>query len=193
MKVLIFSLLIAVVACSEINPTCFTAGLTDGSCDWYKDCLQVAYDCPATGYNAYPLGYGYFYCSKFMTNISLYPPQAQEWIENTLVCLKVALKEPFYDKAALGDDISCATLTNEAFSSHPECYVQSGFCQLWTEQSLEDRVKTAWALHDTYDLSTFMNVRSVKQVVETLENCVENGVDRDLIDPIIHILEGDSE
>jgi hypothetical protein len=127
------------------------------SCDFYTQCLETKYKCGPTGY---PVGYGFKYCSKFIKNIAEYPPKGQEWIKKTLVCLKKALLPEFQ---------SCSTLYDAAFDSHPRCYYESGFCDMFIDQG--NLRKTVSALLNTYEIKDFASITSLKQIFDTAKLC----------------------
>jgi hypothetical protein len=131
-----------------------------GTCDYYQACLEEKYHC---GPNGYPVGYGFKYCSKFVAFYEYFPPKGKEWVTKTLVCLKQAL-HPLY----LAES-NCETILNAAFDSHPECYFQSGFCDLFLDR--ENILKTLKALLKVYEIRDFMSVTSLKQVYDTARMC----------------------
>lgn len=132
----------------------------NGNCDFYVQCLEPKYKCGPTGY---PVGYGFKYCSKFTKNLNEYPAGGQEWIRKTLICLKKALVPEFS---------SCSQLYNTAFDSHPRCYYESGFCDLFLDHA--NVRQTVAALLKTYEIQDFTNVTSMKQVLETAKMCGAN-------------------
>ena len=138
------------------------------SCSWYSTCLQRTFKCPL---DSYPLGYGLKYCSRFTSMRNEFPPMARDWISKTLVCLKKSLV-PFAASPTKGTTkAKCDQLTDAAFQSHSYCYVQNGFCQLFTEQSMSDMTQTCKALRKVYDLGDLFQSRSLGQIVETVKGC----------------------
>jgi hypothetical protein len=127
------------------------------SCDFYTKCLETKYKCGPTGY---PVGYGFKYCSKFVKNINDYPAKGQEWIKKTLVCLK---------KALVPELNSCQNLYNVAFNSHPKCYYDSGFCDMFLDQG--NLKQTVTALLKTYEIQDFASITSLNQIFETAKLC----------------------
>lgn len=87
--------------------------------------MEGAYHC---GSNGYPVGYGNKYCSRFLERYDKFSPAGKKWIDQTLVCLKNALKDSLLNN----DKESCTNLKTIAYDSHPKCYVDSGFCKLFT-------------------------------------------------------------
>ena len=92
-------------------------------CSYYPDCVEAEYQCGPSGY---PLGYGLKYCNKFVDNFDLYDADGQAWIEGTLICLKEALLPLVLDNTGQ----TCSSLSDYAFNSHVDCYVDNGFCGL---------------------------------------------------------------
>jgi hypothetical protein len=132
----------------------------NGDCEFYTQCLEEKYKCGAQGY---PVGYGYKYCSKFIRFFDDFPATGKKWVENTLVCLKNAL-HPLYQESS-----NCEVIYAVAFASHPECYFQSGFCDLFIDKT--NILQTLKALLNVYEVYDFMSVTSMKQVYETAKLC----------------------
>ncbi|KAF1990724.1 hypothetical protein K402DRAFT_202489 [Aulographum hederae CBS 113979] len=91
------------------------------SCTFYRNCAEPTSECGESGY---PLKYGERNCMKFTNNINRFTKQGREWITNTMHCLQVAMVP------VLQTCPSCNSLRDAAFASHPDCYVNSGFCSL---------------------------------------------------------------
>lgn len=150
------------------SPRCNDHDLLASTCTWYTSCLQPAFNCNS---NAYPLGYGNKYCSRFTNAMNMFTPMGKAWIQKTMVCLKKALAPYANSKVKSGRGVSCNQLTDIAFNSHPRCYVESGFCKLFTEQNFDDVVKTCKALWRVFDLKDLFQPRGVKQIAATLKTC----------------------
>lgn len=150
------------------SPGCTDQELASPSCKWYSSCLQSAFNCPA---DSYPLGYGNKYCTRFTEALDMFTPMGKSWIMKTMVCLKKALGP--YAKAMdqTGKGVTCDQLTDIAFDSHPTCYVESGFCQLFKEQDFADMTKTCKALWHVFDMKDLFQARGVKQISATLKTC----------------------
>jgi hypothetical protein len=85
-------------------------------------CAEETLHC---GPDGYLIGYGARYAERFYRHTRPWmSPAGQRWLDATLVCLQVALRERI-DAAT-----SCADVRTLAFDSHPECYVDAGFCHL---------------------------------------------------------------
>ncbi|KAJ3162083.1 hypothetical protein HDU86_005781 [Geranomyces michiganensis] len=92
------------------------------TCSFYDQCLESAHPCGKDGYG---LGYGSVYCNSFKDNISRFSPKGQVWIQSVMHCLQVNLVPVLDD-----DNLTCPQLKTFAFGTHPQCYVQAGFCKL---------------------------------------------------------------
>ena len=156
---LLLSLLILSLIAFSLSQNC-DAMVTSSDCDFYTQCLEEKYHC---GIKGYPVGYGYKYCSKFLKYFDDFPPLGKLWVQNTLVCLKTAL-HPLYNERS-----SCDVIYSVAFASHPECYFESGFCELFTDR--RNILQTLKALLKVYEIQDFMSVTSLKQVFETAKLC----------------------
>lgn len=95
-----------------------------GSCSFYEVYLESRYRCGPTDY---PLGFGKKYCLAFAANQDKFTPQGREWMLNTMQCLQEAL---FPEAEGTSDITTCEQLENYAFSTHPKCYIDNGFCTL---------------------------------------------------------------
>jgi len=151
---LLFSLL-AVTLSTDCNSLSL-----NGTCEYYKTCLEEKYHC---GENGYPVGYGFKYCSKFILFFEEFPPKGKEWVTKTLVCLKQSLQPHYLSNS------NCETVYSAAFDSHPECYFQNGFCDLFLDRV--NILKTLKALLKVYEIQDFMSVTSLKQVYDTAKLC----------------------
>jgi hypothetical protein len=76
------------------------------------------------GLNSYPLIYGEKNCLAFQSNLNQFSAQGQAFIWATMLCLQTFLSTD------IQCDTTCASMSADAFNSHPTCYVQSGFCDL---------------------------------------------------------------
>ncbi|NRA67388.1 MAG: hypothetical protein HRU19_23090 [Pseudobacteriovorax sp.] len=135
--------------------------LGTGTCDFYSDCLEDAKSCGSEGY---AIGYGERYCERFSsrTDFSL---KGSEWRDATLVCLQKSLVETSQN-LRLGIDISCETITDTAFDSHPACYTQVGksVCDL----GLSDLS----VIYDVIDAGDVLSLRGLRQAVAVADTCI---------------------
>ena len=155
-------LLLAIFAYSLFN-TCQDLSTVKHDCSYYIECLENNYSCGADGY---PVGYGNKYCSRFLEFFNDFPREGQEWIEKTLTCLKKAIQ----DVISVKPEQTCKNIYDIAFNSHPDCYVNSGFCSAM----IHNTFSMTKALLKVYEVKDFMSFTSIKQVIVTAKKC---GVD----------------
>src|SRR5688572_32600927 len=81
-------------------------------------CAEATLSC---GPDGYLIGYGARYAERFYRHTRPWmSPVGQRWLDATLVCLQVALRERIDART------SCDDVRTLAFDSHPECYVDAG-------------------------------------------------------------------
>ncbi len=92
-------------------------------CDEY---LQIHEDLECKR-SHYPKSYGYKYCTKFRSEINdQLSPQGLTWSKKTEKCLINKLSQKL-----VNDRVSrCSKVKKIAYSQHPGCYIESGFCEL---------------------------------------------------------------
>ena len=99
-----------------------------GDCDFYL-CQEQKNPCGPQGYN---VGFGFKYCtkSKFELLNNMKTELGKSWVVNVFECLQKASQEKTI-LSILNDEVrSCDQIKSDAFDSHPDCYVDSGFCDL---------------------------------------------------------------
>eukprot|EP00164_Ancoracysta_twista_P003567 GFYU01004762.1.p1 GENE.GFYU01004762.1~~GFYU01004762.1.p1 ORF type:complete len:229 (-),score=86.00 GFYU01004762.1:106-792(-) len=132
---------------------------TPSTCNWYADCLEKTHPC---GPDGYALSYGGHYCQKF--HDQGWTGDLHTWMAATGDCLQHALL-PLLDK-----QVDCEELTDEAFDSHPQCYLNNGsgvsICQL----SLGDK----WKVVRVLEASAIFSTRSIKQMWAVAKGCLSN-------------------
>lgn len=119
-------------------------------------CAELTLHC---GPDGYLIGYGARYAERFYRNTRPWmSPAGKRWLDATLVCLQVALRDQ------IDASTSCDDVRTIAFDSHPECYVDSGFCRL----PLSD-----WfAVAATIDGRDWASQDALRQVTTTAQACV---------------------
>ena len=158
---LIKIILFLVLAASIYSDICHDTLLQE-NCEFYTKCIEPINNC---GQKGYPLGYGYRYCSKFTQLIDEFPPAGKLWVDWTRQCLKKALVN-FTTKS--NDPKNCAKLYKSAFDSHPNCYVQAGFCKLLVQS---DVLQSLTALFKVLEFKDLASLSSIKQMVLTAKSC----------------------
>jgi hypothetical protein len=156
--ILISLFFFGIVVCENCNEL-----ENNSTCDFYPKCLENKFNCGASGY---PLGYGNKYCNRFLTYFDKFSPAGQGWIQKTLVCLKhkiaPSLKDPY-------NAFTCSVVEKVAFDSHPQCYVESGFCDLFrNKDDLKSTLKGLFYVFEVKDLASAM---SFKQIFITAGKC----------------------
>ena len=160
---------------NEVMPTlapyCFSPGGID--CSWYRECLEARYSCEGTA-DGYAIEYAERYCNLYLDNYNDFSPSGRLWIDGVRKCLQVALVptlRPWVRK-------TCADISNDAFNSHPTCYVTPGsgapsICSL----SCADIWRTFYVVNVIGDALTSEPLKTGKQMLEVMGRCFINGGD----------------
>ena len=125
-----------------------------------EDCSQCEYylcrdnerseTCGAAGYYR---GFGYEYCERFLeVTTPQLSPAGQRFAHDVRRCLMQALED-------VPTDAACAAVTSTALGSHPDCYIEAGFCTL--------------PLHDWVAIAATIQPgdASFKEMLETAKRC----------------------
>ncbi|MCA9490657.1 MAG: hypothetical protein KC621_12085 [Myxococcales bacterium] len=112
------------------------------------------------GEDGYPLGYGAFYAERYLLEVRpLVSEAGQAFLDAVSVCLQ-------QDMAAFATDAStCDEVWDHGFSSHPDCYVASGFCEVDLESQL--------AIADAVEPEDTELPEQQEQVLEVAIRCLE--------------------
>lgn len=96
-----------------------------GTCDFYL-CQEQNHPCGVAGYN---LGFGYKYCSgsKFKLLPQMQKALGRSWVQNVFQCLQ---KRSWAESQRISDGKTCESIQKTSIASHPDCYVEAGFCKL---------------------------------------------------------------
>ncbi|KAL4477720.1 hypothetical protein ABPG74_002870 [Tetrahymena malaccensis] len=148
---------------------CLNEGLSNNDCNWYVNCLEDQFHCGPKGY---PEGYGFKYCSRFVEKYDKFSPAGQKWIDGTLTCLKQSLKDSLVNT----DNKTCKDVNKIAFDSHPRCYVENGFCELFTKQDIQEIYQTLLSLLQVYQMKDFLSIQSIKQVTIVTFDCLQKKI-----------------
>lgn len=147
------------LSCAPAAPswTCEPADAnTTGPDRWaYYDCVEATLaNGEGCGPAGYPEGYGGKYARRFLEDARpRMSPEGQAWIDRVLVCLQEALD------ARIGPESTCEEVWTAGFDTHPDCYVDAGFCTL----GFEDLVVVGTTI-DAVDLSLPDQVAQVERV-----------------------------
>lgn len=135
------------------------------NCSYYSACLEPELACGESGY---ALGYGERYCDAF-ANDTGFSAAGAAWRDNTMICLQRHLAS---ESPASVAAMSCTTLTDDAFDSHPACYTQPGssICDLPPSDVLV-------VLH-TISVSDLFSERALVQEAAVARTCVVDLVGR---------------
>ncbi|RMJ25355.1 hypothetical protein PHISP_03797 [Aspergillus sp. HF37] len=109
------------------------------------------------------MGYGYKYCEKFQEERARLSDAGQEWMVDVMLCLQRKL---ISQATGTSNITTCAELKDYAFSTHSQCYVDSGFCAL---------PPTDWlAVIEIVSLETMLeSFDSLSATTDTAGECVE--------------------
>ncbi len=153
-------IIFAFLSLTSAELRCLYSSQKSLDCSFYQDCLQDIYKCAPGGY---PLDYGFKYCTKFVSRFEHFPEEGQHWIDGTLKCLKEALLPVSFSRNS-----TCTEIKNIAFDSHPKCYIENGFCELFTKSTA---LKTVTELLNVYEIKDMVTLISMKQIFGTLSMC----------------------
>lgn len=147
------------------------------SCEYYSCIEEERLSC---GEGGYPLDYGVKYCQKLSAldfspaqgfiKPQVFPGDGNIWRDNVRECLQVEMDN--YFQSTPDEELSCQSLRDFAFASHPRCYTQTSvsFCELPPESVI--KVGTTIGLQDLF------TQESLKQVRDTAEICEEQLAER---------------
>jgi len=92
------------------------------SCEYYF-CRDAQRPQPC-GEKGYYQGFVGRYCNLFTeATVPRLSPKGQDWIANVRTCLQLSMEEA-------SDDWSCDEVKKFGYDAHPDCYVDTGFCEL---------------------------------------------------------------
>lgn len=140
-----------VTGCGIVEPN----AIAGHEATFYR-CAEQTLSC---GPDGYLLGYGTRYAERFYRSTRPWMSSAgKRWLDATLVCLQEKLRE------RIDASTSCDDVRTIAFDSHPECYVESGFCSL---------PLTDWfAVAATIDGRDWLSRDALRQVTTTARACL---------------------
>jgi hypothetical protein len=140
-----------VTSCPIVNPSAIA-----GHEATFYQCAEQTLHC---GPDGYLIGYGTRYAERFYRYTRPWmSPAGKRWIDATLVCLQETQRERI-DASTTCDDVRTI-----AFDSHPECYVESGFCEL--------PVTDWFAVAATIDGRDWLSQDALRQVSTTAHACL---------------------
>lgn len=137
--------------CPVVDP----AAIAGHEATFYR-CAEQTLRC---GPDGYLIGYGARYAERFYRRTRPWmSPAGQRWLDTTLVCLQATLRE------RIDASTSCDDVRTRAFDSHPECYVEAGFCAL----PLSDWFAVAVSI----DGRDWLSADAQRQVTATARACL---------------------
>ena len=101
-----------------------------GTCDFYL-CQEQKSPCGLDGYN---LSFGFKYCSdsRFKLLDQMKTKSDKNWVNDVFQCLQ---KNSFLKSMSLALR-TCDKIQSDAYDSHPNCYLDAGFCALETSEKI---------------------------------------------------------
>lgn len=127
MKLLIVTLSLFFSSLTLAQSTCTP---TNDSCNYYL-CKASQLRCTD---NDYPIRFGYRLCQRYLDDQAEAPRRLTAWLPKVRLCLQQKFEQLKVS--------SCSNIEDAAFSTHVDCYVQTGFCDL----SNSDR---GWLIYET--------------------------------------------
>lgn len=148
-----------------LAPYCFSPDGND--CSWYRECLEMRYPCEGTE-GGYAIEYAERYCNLFSDNNNEFAQSGIMWIDGVRKCLQVALVpslRPWISK-------TCADIKQDAFDSHPRCYVTPGsgapsICDL----SCSDIWSIFWVVNVIGDAITTAPIETGREMLGVIKGC----------------------
>ena len=134
-----------------------------GDCDFYT-CFENRRNCGSKGYM---LAYGRKYCNKFGEDYDNFTEQGQQWIDCTRQCLTGALRSSYRANTLAGQ--GCHDVKVLAFHTHVDCYVNCGFCNIWSTNKA--------ALFGVYSVKDFLQWQAIAQVTSVGNQCFVTAID----------------
>lgn len=118
--------------------------VSNSSCNFYEK-IGGQLNCELN--SDYCIQYGFKYCSKFQDLKKSGIGDLTKWVPKVTICLQRELSDPqVYDENSSPVTSSvCEKVRFRAFHSHPECYVNSGFCELTASSKQAAFNVVAWA------------------------------------------------
>ena len=104
-----------------------------------------------------------------MVQRSDFSKPAQQWLDDTLVCLKQGLIPDAENDA---EDESCTQISSNALNSHVKCFVEHGFCSLaFSMHNPFQDAQFLKSLMRVYDVEDLESLISIEHVHRTIQEC----------------------
>ncbi len=133
-----------------------------GSCDFYL-CQDKKNPCGVDGYN---LSFGYKYCSgsQFSLLKNMQTATGKKWVRQVISCLqRKSLTVSKLLNGNLSTNLRCEKIQSESFNSHPDCYVESGFCELPLQEKMHI---VALIKNEIFTQNTFSEAANILKLCE---------------------------
>ncbi len=129
-----------------------------GTCEFYL-CEEAKYHCGSEGYL---VNFAHHYCTKSLNGLfqKMETQEGRSWTISTVQCLQEKMQ--VQNSRIEGASRNCELIQKKAMASHPDCYVQSGFCEL----PLRDKLHIFTTVKKEALKKTFL-----PQVIQTLNRC----------------------
>ena len=166
--------ILSIYSKSETDPKyiwkyCSEVEIEKNSCNFYEKCLDRKLKCDVN--DGYPVAFASFYCTKYEEALTRIKGQGDsdyeilsQWVKDVKICLKRKLKQSFdlisdvtYEEIINTYQKGCDYFKNFAFSTHPDCYSESGICNLIKEHKI-----SFLSLIN----NVFSNMRTAKNIME---------------------------
>ncbi|CAC5374593.1 Coadhesin,Thrombospondin-1,Adhesion G protein-coupled receptor B1,Mucin-like protein,Hemicentin-1,Thrombospondin-2 [Mytilus coruscus] len=142
---------------ASVDPQC-VAKANRGDCQFYR-CFEQQRQCGKSGYL---IGYGYKYCNRFKSFYSSFTTAGKKWIDCVRPCLTKALIGKYQE--SLGPGQKCNQLKTYAFDTHVKCYLDCGFCDVYTSNIS--------ALGRVFSFSDLLSTDAWKQIIKVGKECI---------------------
>lgn len=115
--VLCFFCLCTTSTYAQYKETCLPSS---ESCQYYL-CIEQELQCGAKGYLKY---FGHYYCETYLKHSSKLSTFGELWLYRARLCLQQKIEQIAFQAR------DCQDLHQLAITSHVDCYVSTGYCQL---------------------------------------------------------------
>ncbi|XP_063409998.1 uncharacterized protein LOC134693199 [Mytilus trossulus] len=137
-----------------VDASCTRKG-QNGDCEFYR-CFEKRRQCGSSGYL---IGYGYKYCARFRNRYDRFTRAGKNWIDCVRSCLTRKLIGK-YQENVVGQ---CDELKSYAFDTHVNCYLNCGFCNMYTSN--------LFALNSVYKYWDMLSGDAYRQMKAVAGSC----------------------
>ena len=149
-----------------LPPECYSP--RGDNCDWYRDCLEVRYPCQHTP-DGYAIEFAEKFCKLYSDHQAGFTYNGRRWIDGVRKCLQVSMV-PFMRPWVVK---TCADIKQEAFNSHPNCYLRPdvgvpGICSL----PPKDVMRSFWLVNFVGGAFSDAPVETGSQMFSVIKGCL---------------------